>query len=194
MGVAKQRGNEEAEVSTPVSEDELFDVLSNQRRRYAVHVLKQEEQAAIDIGPMARQIAAWENDVELSQVDYSERKRVYTALQQQHLPRMDEAGVVEFDKDRGVVEPTAALADVDLYLDVVRGKEMPWNEYYLGLSGVAVALTAVVGADLWPFTAFSDFSWLVAVVIAFACSALAHRYYVTELELGSTEEPPELDR
>ncbi|WP_439027430.1 DUF7344 domain-containing protein [Haloarchaeobius sp. DT45] len=195
MGVAKQQGDGETQLSTAVSEDELFDVLSNRRRRYAVHVLKHEgDEDAVDIGPMAEQIAAWENDIELAAVGYTERKRVYTALQQQHLPMMDDAGVVEFDKDRGVVEPTEALSDVDLYLDVVRGKEIPWNEYYLGLSAVSLGLTAGVGLGVWPFGVLPELAWLVAVVIAFVCSALAHRYYVSELALGTTETPPELDR
>ena len=194
MGVAQAKGDEEAQPSTRVSEDELFDVLSNHRRRYAVHVMKREDAERLELGPMAEQIAAWENDVALSEVGYEERKRVYTALQQQHLPMMDDAGVVEFDKDRGVVEPTPALADVDLYLDIVRGKEIPWNEYYLGLSAVSLALVAGVGMNVTPFTLLPEFAWIVFIVVAFACSALAHRYYVAEVELGSTEAPPELDR
>jgi hypothetical protein len=194
MGVAQETGDGESIVSTDISEDELFDVLSNHRRRYAVHVMKREDAERLEIGPMAEQIAAWENEVELAEVDYAERKRVYTALQQQHLPMMDDAGVVEFDKDRGTVEPTPALGDVDLYLDVVRGKEIPWNEYYLGLSAFSLALVAGVGLGVTPFTILPEFAWMVFIVVAFACSALAHRYYVAELELGGTEVPPELDR
>ncbi|QWC20762.1 hypothetical protein KI388_01090 [Halorubrum sp. 2020YC2] len=143
---------------------------------------------------MAEQIAAWENGIDTAEISSSERKRVYTALQQSHLPKMDDAGVVEFNKDRGVVEPTPALTDVDVYLDVVEGREIPWSEYYLGLSGVAAALVAAVWLGVWPFTLLPEMGWTLAIVVAFAFSALAHKYYAAEMEVGRGEEPPEVDR
>jgi len=181
-----------AEPTTEVSEDELFNVLANQRRRFAVHLLKREEDDRIPIGDMAEQIAAWENGIETAEITGNERKRVYTALQQSHLPKMDEAGVVVFNKDRGVVEPTPALQNVDLYMDVVEGKEIPWSTYYLGLSGVAAALTGAVWLGAWPFTVLPDMAWTVAIVVAFAFSAITHKYYTAEMKVGEPDEPPEL--
>ena len=181
-----------AEPATDISEDELFDVLANQRRRFAVHLLKREEADSIAIGDMAEQIAAWENGIDMKEITGNERKRVYTALQQSHLPKMDDAGVVDFNKDRGIVEPTPALQNVDLYMDVVEGKEIPWSDYYLGLSGVAVALTGAVWLGAWPFTLLPEMAWTVAIVVAFAFSAITHKYYTAEMKVGEPEEPPEL--
>ncbi|EMA61797.1 DUF7344 domain-containing protein [Halorubrum lipolyticum] len=181
-----------AEPATDISEDELFDVLANQRRRFAVHLLKREEDSSIAIGEMAEQIAAWENGIEMTEITGNERKRVYTALQQSHLPKMDDAGVVEFNKDRGLVEPTPALTDVDVYMDVVEGREIPWSDYYLGLSAVAVALVSAVGLGAWPFVLLPEFAWTVAIVVAFAFSAIAHKYYTAEMKVGEPDEPPEL--
>ena len=180
------------EPTTEVSEDELFDVLANQRRRFAVHLLKREEKDRVEIGDMAEQIAAWENGIDTAEITGDERKRVYTALQQSHLPKMDDAGVVDFNKDRGVVEPTPAIQNVDLYMDVVEGKEIPWSTYYLGLSGVAVALTGAVWLGAWPFILLPDMAWTVAIVVAFAFSAITHKYYTAEMKVGEPEEPPEL--
>lgn len=181
-----------AEPTTEVSEDELFEVLANQRRRFAVHLLKKREDDAIAIGDMAEQIAAWENGIDAAEITGNERKRVYTALQQSHLPKMDDAGVVEFNKDRGIVEPTPALTNVDLYMDVVEGKEIPWSTYYLGLSGVAAALTGAVVLDAWPFVLLPDMAWTVAIVVGFAFSAITHKYYTAGMKIGEPEEPPEL--
>ena len=192
MASAQQIDGGGVEPTTEVSEDELFDVLANQRRRFAVHLLKREEDDSIAIGDMAEQIAAWENGIDTKEITGNERKRVYTALQQSHLPKMDDAGVVDFNKDRGLVEPTPALQNVDLYMDVVEGKEIPWSTYYLGLSGVAVALTGAVALDVWPFVLLSDMAWIVAIVVAFAFSAITHKYYTTEMKVGEPEEPPEL--
>ncbi|RLM71363.1 hypothetical protein DVK05_01500 [Halorubrum sp. Atlit-8R] len=192
MASVQQLDGQGAEPTTEVSEDELFDVLANQRRRFAVHLLKREEADKLEIGDMAEQIAAWENGIDTAEITGNERKRVYTALQQSHLPKMDDAGVVEFNKDRGIVEPTPALQNVDLYMDVVEGKEIPWSDYYLGLSGVAAALTGAVWLDAWPFVLLPDMAWAVAIVVAFAFSAVVHKYYTAEMRVGEPGEPPEL--
>jgi hypothetical protein len=105
---------------------------------------------------------------------------------------MDTAGVVDFDKQRGVVEPTEALADVDVYLEVVSGSEIPWSEYYLGLSAVSAALLTATWLGAWPFTLLSPTAVALFVVVAFTVSAIMHRYYSTTL--GSTDGPPELDK
>ena len=192
MASAQQIDGGGAEPTAEVSEDELFDVLANQRRRFAVHLLKREEDESVAIGDMAEQIAAWENGIDTTEITGNERKRVYTALQQSHLPKMDEAGVVEFNKDRGLIEPTPALENVDLYMDVVEGKEIPWSTYYLGLSGVAVALTGAVWLGAWPFVLLPDMAWTVAIVVAFAFSAVTHKSYTEEMKVGEPEDPPEL--
>jgi hypothetical protein len=58
---------------------------------------------------MAEFIAAKENDITVQQLSSSQRKRVYIGLYQCHLPKMDAAGVVDFDKNRGtiVLNPSA---------------------------------------------------------------------------------------
>jgi hypothetical protein len=192
MASVQQIDGGDTEPTTDISEDELFDVLSNQRRRFAVHLLKREEDDSIAIGDMAEQIAAWENGIETTEITGNERKRVYTALQQSHLPKMDKAGVIDFNKNRGVVEPMPAMTDVDVYMDVVEGREIPWSDYYLGLSGVAVALVGAVWLGAWPFVLLPEFAWTVAIVVAFAFSAITHKYYTAEMKVGEPEEPPEL--
>lgn len=167
-------------------------MLANRRRRYTVHALKRADGRA-EIGDIAEQVAAWEYDTEVDQVSYDERKRVYTALQQSHLPSMAEAGIVEFDKNRGVVEQTPALDEVDVYLEVVRDRDIPWSEYYLGLSAVAAALMAAVAVNAWPFRLLPDLAWGIAVAVAFAVSAVVHTYFARDLRVGETDRPPELE-
>lgn len=193
MGVASESGRGG---TGRVNENELFEVLANRRRRYALHALKRdasEAETQVDLGRLAEQVAAWENQIELQEVSYDERKRVYTALQQSHLPKMDEAGIVSYNKDRGVVEPTPAMEDVEIYMDVIHGNEIPWSEYYLGLSMVSAALYAAVWMGVYPFTLLPDLSWGVFIVVAFLVSALGHRYYTSQMRLGDGEVPPEME-
>ena len=178
--------------TTDLSKDDLFDVLANQRRRFVVHLLKRAEAPTVTIGKLADQIAAWENDRSVREVTGNQRKRVYTSLQQSHLPKMDDIGLVEFNKSRGTVQPTEAFNDVDVYLDVVEGREIPWSEYYIGLSAVAAGLLAAVWIGAWPFVLLPEIAWTLAIVVAFMFSGLAHKYYTTHMKIGNRDEPPEL--
>jgi hypothetical protein len=90
------------------------------------------------------------------------------------------------------VEPTPALEDVRVYMDVVQGREIPWSDYYLGLSGVAVTLLSAVAVDAWPFAALPDLAWGMAAVAAFGVSAVVHRHYARRSALGRGPEPTEL--
>jgi len=179
-------------MSTQLPKDDLYEVMANRRRRYTVHALEGTDEP-MEIGDIAEQVAAWENDIDQSHVSYDERKRVYTALQQSHLPKMDEKGVVEFDKNRGTVAPTPALRDVDVYMDIVHKGEIPWSQYYLGLSAVSTAMLAAVATNAWPFTLLSDLSWAIFIVVAFAVSSMAHWYYSRTLGTSNGDPPPEVN-
>ena len=174
-----------------ISGDDLFDILANQRRRFVVHMLKRRGEP-IELGPMAEQIAAWENDIELAEVKSRERKRVYTSLQQTHLPQMDDANVIEFNKQRGVIKPTETLTDADVYMDIVQGKDIPWSTYYLGLSVTGLLAVGAAWGGVWPMSVFSELSWAVFITTVFVFSALVHRYLARKTTIGSKEKPPEL--
>jgi len=196
----KQRGNEatkpsEDAVATPtedISHSEWFDLLSNHRRRYTLHYLKHNGDQAT-LGELADQVAAWENDIPLEEVSYDQRKRVYTSLQQVHLPRMDKHGVVRFDEREGHIEPGPAVADLDVYLEVVQGRDVPWSVFYAVLAVLNAVLIALVTLGVPPFTLFPRTGLAVFVVTTFFFTAVAHTYVArTEMQIGQTERPPEL--
>ncbi|MFB6070527.1 MAG: hypothetical protein ABEJ76_05830 [Halanaeroarchaeum sp.] len=188
---------EEAGAPTPgaaePSREEVFEILSNQRRRHAVHYLRQHEDETVRLRELSRQLSAWETGTALEDVTHKQRKRVYTALRQTHLPKMDDAGVVDYDDNRGVVQPTDYLEDVEIYLDVVPDHEIPRSEYYLGLSAVAGALLAAVQVGAYPFDQVPAFGWAVVIVAAFGLSAAVDVYYDARRRLGSDGPPPEVD-
>jgi hypothetical protein len=190
--VSLARESTEGDDESRVSEDEIFTMLSNRRRRYVVHALSRDE-ADHDLGSLAEQVAAWEYDVDVGELSYNERKRTYTALQQTHLPKMDDAGLVEFDKRRGEVCPGESLAEVDIYLEVVRGDDLPWSKYYLGLCGIATTILLGLWAESPLVTAVAPTNWVAFVVAMFAVSAAAHHYYRDQRRLGTGDRPPELD-
>lgn len=174
-----------------VTTDEVFELLSNQRRRFALHYLKYSDEAA-ELGELSEHVASWENGTALHEVDSTERKRVYTSLQSHHLPKMDEQGVVDFDDRAGVVELEASADDLDVYLEVVAEKDIPWSQYYLGLAAVDTALVAAAAVNVWPISLLPDVAWGAFVVTTLLVSAAINVYYDSTQRLGDEEAPPEL--
>jgi hypothetical protein len=174
-----------------MSADDAFEVLSNRRRRYALHHLKATDRQ-VELGELSEHVASWENDTSISEIDSNERKRVYTSLQSHHLPKMDEQGIVNYDDRAGMVELTETAEDLDVYLDVVHGRDVPWSQHYLGLSAVNAALVAAAFLDAWPITVLPDIAWAAFVVTTVAASALVHTYHDSVNRLGTHDTPPEL--
>lgn len=176
------------------SRDEMFDLLSNHRRRYALHHLQRNDERA-DLGELSERIAAWENRKELREVTAAERKRVYTSLQQFHLPRMNESGVLEFDDRSGEVELGPAAENLDLYLEVVEGRDVPWSQYYLALTALNLVLLATTHLGVGPVAQLPAMAFDAFVVTTFGSSALVHAYYnLSEMRLGSDPVPEEIRR
>jgi hypothetical protein len=174
-----------------LSRDEIFEILSNHRRRFVLHHL-QNSGDRVELGELSEHVAAWENGQEVAAVTSAERKRVYTSLQQFHLPKMDEKGVVTFDDRAGVVELEPVAEDVDVYLEVVEERDVPWSQYYLGLGAVNLGLLLLNALGVFPFTILSGISLGLFVATTFLVSALVHTYVNrTEMHLGDSDQPPE---
>ena len=174
-----------------ISNDDLFEVLSNRRRRYTLHYLKQRADEPVEMGDLSTQIAAWETDTPPEELAYDERKRVHTSLYQYHAPKLDDAGIVEYDSQRGVVELTEAGSDLDLYLEAVSGRDIPWATYHLLLSGFAVSLMGAVYLDVPPTTLAPDATWGLFVAVAFLVSSAVFVYDNRfSMRLGSAGPPP----
>jgi hypothetical protein len=198
--MSKQRGavqsadgesvEESAEQPTEPTEQEVFDILSNRRRRYALYALFDDDTATI--GSLAEQIAAWENDCPVAEVRPTGRKHVYTALQQSHLPKLERNGLISFDRESGRVRPTDVVEEMDIYLEIVGEEQLSWDQYYLGLSAVSAGIVAAVWLDLPPFGSLSPLLWMTLVVGLFAVSAAIHNYRSSNLDAAS--EPPEVSR
>ena len=166
---------------------EVFDLLSNHRRRYAIHFCKR-EQRPVSLSDLAEQVAAWEQGKTVEELDWAERKRVYTSLQQTHLPTLEEAGMITYED--GEVELTDRAAELDVYLDVVPADSIPWGNYYLGLSAVGFAVLGGVWVGLLPTDPVSALGWGALILGLFAVSAAVHVYQSRKYRLGELDEPP----
>jgi hypothetical protein len=100
--------------------DEVFHLLQNQRRRDVLRVLRDVD-GTVEMSDVAEQVAAWEHDTTVEALTSSQRQRVYISLYQRHLPKLDDAGVIDYEQSRGRVTPRPRADTVGRYLEPRRG-------------------------------------------------------------------------
>lgn len=167
-----------------LSKEDAFKILSNDRRRHVLHYLENRPDDTAKLGDIARQIAAWENEIPLADVSSTERKRVYIALHQTHLPKMAESGVVEYDSDDNVVTLTAEAQDLRVYLDAGPASDRTWSHYYLGLGVVSFAIVAAAAAGVGPLDAVPAVGWAALIAGLFTLSGAVHAYVTRKNRLA----------
>jgi hypothetical protein len=181
----------DADAPAALSTEDVYEVLSNRRRRYAIHHLKQSD-APVDVSTLAEQVAAWENDKSPDELDSQERKRVYISLYQSHLPTLEKRGLVEYDDDRGLVELTDAVANAKVYLEVVPGENVPWSYFYLGASLVSALLVGLRYLEVGVLENVSPLAIAAIITLLFGGSAVLQTIQTGRMKLGDEGPPPEL--
>lgn len=152
---------------------EVFEILKNERRRMVIAYLKSQEDKSATLDVVAEHIAAIENDVDVSQISSSQRKRVYIGLYQCHLPKMDEYGVVDYEKSRGTIE-LQDTSQFDKYLDT---ETQPDSDGQVELA-VAIGVSAIVLIGLTgigPLAAVPSVVWTVIALSALLGLAIYER-------------------
>lgn len=74
----------------------IFAALANRRRRHVLYYLREHDHARI--ADLAGQIAAWEQDKPIPEVTTENIDRIHTSLVHSHLPKLEDYGLVEYDR------------------------------------------------------------------------------------------------
>lgn len=131
---------------------EIHDVLSNDRRWRVLELLADDDPR--DLRSLADDIAAAESGT--SPAPREVRQSVYVTLHQNHLPKLDSLGIVQYDDISKMVELDERATDIDVYLEVVERGHISYSELNLGLvvlglvSTTASAIGTPVLASLEP--------------------------------------------
>lgn len=157
-----------------LSRDQIFDILSNVRRRYVLFYLSQSGEP-ITLQDLSRRLASWENDIPMDEVSKQQEKRVYVSLYQTHVPKLEEAGIIDYADD-GTIRLTNRASEVTAYLEDAR-TEYPWSLYFLVLSAIGSLTLVAVAADVPVFASIPDLVASAIVVGAFLALSVAYYLY-----------------
>ncbi|MFD1645027.1 DUF7344 domain-containing protein [Haloarchaeobius litoreus] len=162
------------------SKGELFEALSNDRRRETLRYLLRQEDGETTKGEVARHIAAQETDKPVEQVTSDERKRVYIALHQTHLPKLHDLGLVEYDSSQGALRLSDTCDGLAVYLDVEAGDDAgdthPWGRYSLGIGLAGLGVSGVLATGIGPATVGPGLGVAAALALAVTVTGVAQTY------------------
>lgn len=166
-----------------LSRDDLFEVLSSNRRRYLIYFLESEGGEA-ELGRLARLIAALENDVEPPEVSDKEQKRVYISLYQSHVPKLVDYELVEYDSEEKYVSSTERMREVT---ELFEESSHSWQLYYLliGIGGLVAVGATLAGISPLPV-------WILSLVVVAALIVTSLIHYYVETVSTSGGPPSEL--
>ncbi|KZN25671.1 hypothetical protein A4G99_04245 [Haladaptatus sp. R4] len=89
--------------------DEIFDVLGNRQRRHVLSALLEYDEAT--------------TVSELAEMTGSENggnpERIEIGLVHSHLPRLEGMGIVEYNPETRMVEPTTAVTDLEPFFELI---------------------------------------------------------------------------
>lgn len=178
--IDRSNGSDDDATAESADLDVVFSVLRNSRRRRILRYVDRE--GSTTLGELATHIAAIENGIEERAVSSDQRKLLYVSLYQSHLPKLGDAGCIDYDSDRGTVEPTDR---VDEYLAVLdqfgdESAESPrerglFSLLGAGLLGVVVALV-VLPVGIWVPPGLVAVATIVAAVGALLAIGLSIRH------------------
>lgn len=176
-----------------LSIQERYDLLSNRRRRLALFCLARDDGGPVDADDIARQVAAWEDGVPVEVVTYEDRRSVYTSLRQHHLPKLADAGAVDYDRDAGTTALTARGHALEVYPSADMGDDRrSVARTVVGVGALSVFLAAGTLVDLPLLAAVPDvaaLAFLLGVTVTGSVVAATARVPPAP---GAVR-PPELD-
>lgn len=97
--------------------DTVLDLLVDQRRRYVLECLADHSQA-VALADLAEDVAVRENGGPITEIPGGTGREIRTLLHHHHLPKLAEAGVVDYDRGHHLIRPGESADQVERALSL----------------------------------------------------------------------------
>lgn len=146
----------------------IFGILKNDRRRCMLEILKKE--GKLSIRSLSEEIARIEAGVE--EPNSGARKSVYISLHQTHIPKMESLKILKYDREKDSIELLPSAQNFDIYIETVDKGDIPWHQFYLGISTLAIfgSIIIYLGLINW----ITSPQWMLFISVVFFASSMAH--------------------
>lgn len=107
-----------------MSLDEVFDLLSEERRRYALYYLEQAD-GPVAVEEVAEQVAKWETGNVVGAIPEDKFERIEVELHHTDLPKATEVEYIEYDPAAETIEVSGVPPEVNAIITVAKVIERP---------------------------------------------------------------------
>ena len=119
--------------------DTVLDLCEDKHRRFVLTVLA-EQQRSLTMDDLTKMAVKRNRHTRPTAVSGEIVTRVKTGLHHVHIPKLEEAGLIEYDSERQLVEPTAEFDRMEPYLSAILGADpelatSPWKEHSTCVTG-----------------------------------------------------------
>lgn len=160
-----------AQTQQQLSKSDIFGVLQNERRRYILKILR--ENGEQSIRSLSEEIACLESGVKEPKSNF--RKSVYSSLHQTHIPKMESLKIITYNRSTDTVDLLPISHDFDVYIETVKKGDIPWSQFYFGLSMLAGAGSLAIFTELIKWV--TSYQWILFTNTVFIICSFAHVYY-----------------
>ena len=154
------------------SAGQLYDLFRNIRRRYVLYYAKQVDRP-VSVDELVKKLSCWEEPIDAAGHAAEHHRSIYNSLRQTHLPKLEEAGLVEYDRDEQSVWLTEQATRVECYPTATTSV---WGRKYR-LSCLVVAVVAVVDlVATLPVVGLPSPVWSKGIYLAFILVTIGRIY------------------
>lgn len=104
--------------------DEIFDLLSKERRRYVLYYLDQAE-GKVSLDELVKQIHDWETAPSDDSVPSDAYEDIVISLEHNHLPKIEDATHIEFQREDQQIRVSDLSSESGVLLSVSKALDQP---------------------------------------------------------------------
>lgn len=104
--------------------DQIFNLLSKERRRYALYFLDQQD-GPVSVEEVIKQVAEWETNGASVSIPEEKFEQVELDLLHTDLPKASEVNYIRFDSEKGIIELTGAPPAFEAIISIAEIVERP---------------------------------------------------------------------
>lgn len=102
-----------------VTLSEIFDLLSEERRRYALYYLY-EQDGPVPIEELVKVVAEWEENPHGQDEPWARFDEITLDLQHTHLPKTAKVDFVQYHQDKGIIQVQGTPPKFDAFVTIAR--------------------------------------------------------------------------
>jgi len=88
----------------PISPDTILSAVANEHRRATINALDNASEKTLEYDALVDRVAEWVRNEDPRQESDEHRQRVRIALHHTHLPKLEEARIIDYEADTGHVQ------------------------------------------------------------------------------------------